>query len=64
MRNSNVLLNLENKLEHLPEQENMLIKALLVEFAVLFPNVPGKTVIAFHDVDSGNALQLRNIHTE
>ena len=37
----------------------MLIKALLVEFAVLFPDVPGKTVIAFHDVDTGNALPIK-----
>ena len=56
LRNSDVLLNLEKKLEHLPEQEKMLMKALLVEFAVLFPDVPGKTVIAFHDVDTRNAL--------
>ena len=34
-----MLLNLERKLEHLPEQEKMVIKALLVEFAVLFPDV-------------------------
>ena len=51
-----MLLNLERKLEHLPKQEKMLIKALLVEFTVLFPDVPGKTVTAFHDVDTRNAL--------
>ena len=59
LRNSDVLLKLERKLEHLPEQEKMLIKALLVEFAVLFPDVPGKTVIVFHDVDTGNALPIK-----
>ena len=37
----------------------MLIKALLLEFAVLFPDVPQKTVIAFHDVDTGNALPIK-----
>ena len=37
----------------------MLIKALLVEFAALFPSVPGKTVIAFHEVDTGNALPIK-----
>ena len=45
LRNSDVLLNLEKKLEHLPDQEKMLIKALLVDFAVLFPDVPGKQLL-------------------
>ena len=59
LRNSDVVLNLEKKLEHLPEQEKMLIKALLVNFIVLFPDVPQKTVITFHDVDTGNALPIK-----
>ena len=59
LENFDVLLNLERKLEHLPEQEKMLIKALLVEFAVLFPDVLGKTVIAFHDVNTGKALPIK-----
>ena len=60
-RNSGVLLNLEKKLEHLLTANiKMLIKALLVEFAILFPDIPGKTVIAFHDVDTGNALPIKH----
>ena len=59
LRNSNALLNLEQKLQHLPEQEKMLIKELLGEFAVLFPDVPGKTIFTFHDVDIGNALPVK-----
>ena len=31
----------------------------MVEFAVLFADVPGKTVIVFHDVDTGNALPVK-----
>ena len=59
LRNSDVLLNLEQKLQHLPEQEKTLIKELLGGFAALFPDVPGKTVLAFHDVDTGNALPVK-----
>ena len=59
MRNSDVLLNLEQKLQNLPEQEKMLIKELLGKFAALFPDVPGKTVLAFHNVDTGNALPVK-----
>ena len=59
LRNSDALLNLEQKLQHLPEQEKTLIKELLGEFAALFPDVPGKTVLAFHDVDTGNGLLVK-----
>ena len=59
LRSSDVLLNLEQNLQHLPEQEKTLIKELLGEFAALFPDVPGKTVLAFHNVDNGNALPVK-----
>ena len=53
LKNSDVLLNLEQKLSHLPVHEKEMLKNLLAEFAVLFPDVPGKTTIAVHDVDVG-----------
>ena len=59
LRNSDVLLNLEQKLQHVPEQEKTSIKELLGEFAALFPDVPEKTVLTFHDVDTGNALPVK-----
>jgi len=58
LKNSDVLLNLEKKLSHLPEQEKKTIEALLVEFAVLFPDVPGKTTVTAHD---GIHYPLNNI---
>ena len=58
LRNSDVLLDLE-KLSHLPEQEKVSIKSLLMEFVVLFPDVPGKTTLTSHDVDTGDALPIK-----
>ena len=43
LKNSEVLLNVEQKLNHLPVQEREMLKELLGEFAILFPDVPGKT---------------------
>ena len=59
LRNSDVLLNLGKKLSHLPEQEKMLIKSLLMKFVVLFPDVPGKTTLTSLDVDTGNVLPIK-----
>jgi len=58
LKNSDILLNSEKKLSHLPEQEKKAIEALLVEFAVLFPDVPEKPVTA-HDMDVGNTLSIK-----
>ena len=59
LKNSIVLLNLEQKLSHLSVQGKEMLKELLCEFAVLFPGVPGKTSIAIHDVDVGNTPPIK-----
>ena len=57
--NSDVLLNLDKKLNHLPEEERTVIKQLVEEFVGLFPDVPGKTIAACHDVEVGNAHPIK-----
>ena len=53
LKNSDVLLKLDQKLRHLSVQEKEMLKELLGEFAILFLDVPGKTSSAIHDVDVG-----------
>ena len=59
LHNSDVLLNLDRKLNHLPEEERTVIKQLIEEFVCLFPDVPGKTIAAHHDVDMGDAHPIK-----
>ena len=59
LHNSDVLLNLDRKLNHLPEEERTVIKQLIEEFVGLFPDVPGKTIAAHHDVDVGDAHPIK-----
>ena len=40
LSNSDVLASLDQKLEHLPESEQEVLKALVTEFISLFPDVP------------------------
>ena len=47
LKNSEVLLNLEQKLIHLPAQEQKVLRELLREFAILFPDIPGRTPLQF-----------------
>ena len=59
LKNPDVLLNLEQKLRHLPVQKKEMLKELLGEFAVLFLDVPGKTSSAIHDVDVGDTPPIK-----
>jgi len=59
LKNSEVLLNLEPKLIHLPIQEQKVLRELLREFAVLFPDIPGKTTVAVHDVEVGDSPPVK-----
>ena len=59
LKNSEVLMNLDHKLNHLPVQEKEMLKELLGEFATLFPDVPGKTTVAVHDIDVGNVPPIK-----
>ena len=59
LQNSDVLQNLEDKLSHLPKEEKDAIVELVHKFALLFPDVPGKTICACHDVDVGDARPIK-----
>jgi len=58
-QNSDVLSNLDFKLSHLLEKERGVIKILAEEFSDLFPDFPGRTVAASHDVDVGTARPVK-----
>ena len=58
-KNSEVLMNLDHKLNHLPVQEKEMLKVLLGEFTTLFSDVPGKTTVAVHDIDVGNIPPIK-----
>ena len=59
LQNSDVLQNLEGKLSHLPKEEKKAEMELILKFVLLFPDVPGKTTCACHDVDVGNARPIK-----
>ena len=59
LKNSEVLLNMEQKLSHLPVREREMLKDLLGEFVVLFPDVPRKTTVAVHDIDVGDTPPIK-----
>ncbi|XP_065894244.1 uncharacterized protein [Dysidea avara] len=59
LKNSDVLLNLEQKLSHLPLQEKEVLTKLICEFTDLFPDVPGKTTVTVHDVDVGETSPIK-----
>ena len=64
LQNSDVLQNLEGKLSHLPKEEKKAVMELIRKFVLLFPDVPGKTTCACHDVDVGNAQPISSTLTE
>ena len=59
LSNSDVLKNLNKKLGHLPDPEKTQIKSLLYEFTAIFPDAPGITTAAVHDVDMGDAVPIK-----
>jgi len=59
LQNSDVLSNLDVKLSHLLEKEKGVIKELVEEFSDLFPDAPGRTVAASHDVDVNTAHPVK-----
>ena len=58
LRNSDVLQNWEGKLSHLLREEKKAME-LMDEFVIVFPDVPGKTTCACHDVDIGDARPIK-----
>ena len=57
--NSDILCNLEQKLEHLPENEQEELKTLIIEFSSVFADIPRKTTYASHDVDVGDSKPIK-----
>ena len=51
LQNSDVLANLDDKLSHLPEDEKCELKQIIHEWEDIFPDVPSRTNVAFHDID-------------
>ena len=59
MQNSDVLVNLSEKLCHLTDQEQAEMTDLIMKYHHLFPDVPSRTDFVYHDVDVGNALPIK-----
>ena len=59
LQNSDILSNLDRKLAHFPEREQQQLKSLIEEFTVIFPDAPGSTQAAYHDVDVGKAQPVK-----
>ena len=50
LQNSDILRNLNHKLEHLDPQQRIELKTLIEEYEHLFPDIPTRTDIIYHDV--------------
>ena len=59
LQNSDVLDNLECKLDHLLPEEQEELSSLLLEYSHLFSDTPGRTELVFHDVDVGDATPIK-----
>ena len=59
LHNSDVHLNLDRKLNHLPEEERAVIKQIVKEFVDMFPDIPGRTIAGHHDVEVGDAYPIK-----
>lgn len=59
LSNSEVLKNLDVKLQHLEPSQKDQFERLIKKYENLFPDVPKKVSIAFHDVDVGDAKPIK-----
>ena len=59
LKNSHILNDLNQKLGHLIGTTRQVIEGLLLEFVQLFPDAPGRTTAAIHDVDVGEAIPIK-----
>ena len=57
--NADVSTNLDKKLSHLPLNKRAEVVELIQEFAVLFPDTPGRTTAIQHDIDVGSATSCK-----
>ena len=59
LSNSDILDNLDSKLEHLDSEKQSELKKLILDYKHLFPDVPSRTDKIFHDVDIGDAKPIK-----
>ena len=59
LQNSDILADLDSKLNHLGHSEREQLKTLILDYKHLFPDVPSRTNKIFHDVDIGNSQPVK-----
>ena len=59
LQNSDVLLNIDDKLNHLSCVEREQVSSLINEYLDLFSDSPTRTELAYHDVDVGDATPIK-----
>ena len=59
LKNADVLSHLDEKLCHLSSHERMEMGNMINTFEHLFPDVPHKTTLMYHDVDVGDATPIK-----
>ena len=59
LQNSMVLLDLDQKLGHLSLPERREQVAIILQFKNIFPDVPNRTTVAYHDVDVRTASPIK-----
>ena len=59
LNNSDILLNLDRKLEQLELSKKAELSEMILKYTGLFPDVPSKTNLVQHDVDVGNAMPVK-----
>ena len=62
LSNSDILDNLDSKLEHLDSEKQSELKKLNLDYKHLFPDVPSRTDKIFHDVDIEMLNPSNSIH--
>ena len=58
LRNSEILEDLDSKLEHLDSLERKQLKQLIDEYKHLFPDIPTQIHKIYYDVDEGHATPI------
>ena len=62
LSNSDILQQMDSKLTHLEPSQQEDIQQLVQKYSHLFPDVPSRTAMMSHDVDVGDAVQVKQ-HT-
>jgi hypothetical protein len=58
-KKSKILEDLESKWEHLDSLERDQLKQLIDKYKNFFPYIPTRTHTSYHDVDVGDATQIK-----